>query len=329
MKTKEMLILTTVVRFVQAGVVAAFVMFSAWGGDGLDGTGWTSFPVNGGGYLMNVVIAPSDPNVWYSYVDISGPYRSDDAGRSWRPLHQNLTTEQRHVFAEFVRSVSIDPRTPDTFVMASGMHRSAPAGIYVTTDGGKSFKRTLIARFGGEDVLRGCGLGDALVRDPTDANVLLAAAEGDGVFRSEDRGLTWRKWSDFGRVRPTDIRFDRNDPKVRYFGPGEHEAGAIVPRSGDRVVIDRGARVFGNIVLVGVTNVVVEGRGVIDTSRIRRVDHGYSGSKVVAALKVPPTATSGRPAASWTMQISSQRQSAPKPQPSALAKASLAAKTPA
>lgn len=82
-------------------------------------------------------------------------------------------------------------------------------------------------------------------------------------------------------------------PGDRYFGPGEHEAGAIVPRSGDRVVIDRGVRVFGNIVLVGVTNVVVEGRGVIDTSRIRRVDHGYSGSKVVAALKVPPTATSG------------------------------------
>ena len=183
---------------------------------GLDGTGWTSFPVNGGGYLQNVVIAPSDPNVWYSYVDISGPYRSDDAGRNWHPLGQNLTTKQRRVFADFVRSISVDPETPETFVMVSGDRRSPPAGVYVTVDGGRHFKRTLVARFDGEDVLRGRGLGDALVRDPTDANVLLAAAESEGVYRSEDRGLTWKKCAGFGKVRPTDIRYDRNDPKVVY-----------------------------------------------------------------------------------------------------------------
>ena len=47
---------------------------------------WNILPVFGGGYVQNVVIAPSNPSRWYAYVDVGGPYRSDDGGRSWRAL---------------------------------------------------------------------------------------------------------------------------------------------------------------------------------------------------------------------------------------------------
>ena len=48
---------------------------------------WQMFPVWGGGYIQNVEMSTSNPDVWYAYVDVCGPYRSDDAGLNWRPLH--------------------------------------------------------------------------------------------------------------------------------------------------------------------------------------------------------------------------------------------------
>ena len=64
---------------------------------------WTVWPCYGGGYVQNVVIAPSNPRVWYAYVDVGGPYRSDDAGRHWRPLHGNLAGIHRNVSGDCVR----------------------------------------------------------------------------------------------------------------------------------------------------------------------------------------------------------------------------------
>lgn len=57
-----------------------------------------------------------------------------------------------------------------------------------------------------------------------------------------------------------------------YFGPGEHEAGIIAPKSGQTVCIDRGAVVHGEIYLDHVTNVTVTGRGILDCSRFERAD---------------------------------------------------------
>ena len=82
---------------------------------------WTVWPCYGGGYVQNVVIAPSNPRVWYAYVDVGGPYRSDDAGRHWRPLHGNLAGIHRNVSGDCVRRfcgdigfVGTDPST-DTY----------------------------------------------------------------------------------------------------------------------------------------------------------------------------------------------------------------------
>ena len=76
-------------------------------------------------------------------------------------------------------------------------------------------------------------------------------------------------------------------PGDRYFGPGEHEAGALMPKSGERIVLDRGAVVYGNFVLTGVTNVTVEGRGVLDTSRIRREQSDWPGVRHLETCGIP------------------------------------------
>lgn len=59
-----------------------------------------------------------------------------------------------------------------------------------------------------------------------------------------------------------------------YFGPGTHDAGVIAPKSGQRVVLDHGAVVYGAIFAYKADNVEVIGRGILDSSRMGRQDAG-------------------------------------------------------
>lgn len=65
----------------------------------------------------------------------------------------------------------------------------------------------------------------------------------------------------------------RHVPDEIYFGPGEHEAGLIEPKSGQTVCLAEGAVVYGALLLENVTNVTITGRGVLDSSKIART-HG-------------------------------------------------------
>lgn len=65
-------------------------------------------------------------------------------------------------------------------------------------------------------------------------------------------------------------------PDDIYFGPGEHEAGLIEPKSNQRICLAEGAVVYGAFLLENVTNVTITGRGILDSSKIRRTHHdGY------------------------------------------------------
>jgi hypothetical protein len=55
-------------------------------------------------------------------------------------------------------------------------------------------------------------------------------------------------------------------PNVRYFGPGTHDAGTIELKDGETLYLAPGAWVKGNINSIGTRNVVIRGRGVLDSS---------------------------------------------------------------
>ncbi len=59
-----------------------------------------------------------------------------------------------------------------------------------------------------------------------------------------------------------------------YFGKGEHFAGLITPKSGQRVVIDKDAVVHGVMYIKNADNVTVEGRGILDGSLYPRGNDG-------------------------------------------------------
>ena len=153
---------------------------------------WRPLPLYGGGYMQDVVISPSEPNVWYCHADVCGPFRSDDAGRSWKPLHQNFPAAWRNSKVDHVRGVLVDPRNANRVLVAGGDNWNfMGGGIVVSDDGGQSWRMTLKgARFYGNGPRR--MYGRVLSRDPFDPDRIVAGEDGDGLWLSRDNGETWR-----------------------------------------------------------------------------------------------------------------------------------------
>lgn len=154
-----------------------------------------------------IAVAPADANtVWVGTGepwlirpnDIvgDGVYKSTDAGKTW----QHLGLEKTGRIARIV----INPRdTNNVLVCAEGSGNSPQPdkGVYRTTDGGKTWTRTL---FVNDET--GCS---GLSMDPGNPDVLLAGmwqvtvrtwaedsgGPGSGVYISHDNGRTWKHLS--------------------------------------------------------------------------------------------------------------------------------------
>ena len=170
------------------------------------GASWQSLADSsfGTGSVGAIAVAPSDPNVIVVGMGESpirgnvshgdGVYRSTDAGRTWRHVGLERTSQ--------IARVCVDPRDPDVIYVAALGRVFGPneeRGIYRTKDGGRTWSRILFvdARTGASD----------LVIDPTNPRILYAGfwqvqrrpwtlesgGPGSGLWKSVDGGDTWTK----------------------------------------------------------------------------------------------------------------------------------------
>lgn len=156
-----------------------------------------------GGTIGSVAVAPSDEAIVYVgegensmrgnvAEGLGGIWRSDDAGKSWRNLGLK---DGRHIIR-----IIIHPKDPNTVWVAVMGHLFGPneeRGVYKTTDGGKTWKKTLF-------INNQTGCSD-LVMEPGNPSVLYAGmwrvirtpysmesgGEGSGLYKSIDGGETW------------------------------------------------------------------------------------------------------------------------------------------
>lgn len=157
-----------------------------------------------GGSIGAVAVAPSDPTILYvgtgentirgNVSEGFGLWRSDDGGRSWR--HLGLT-DTRHI----VR-VIIHPKNPDIVWVAALGHLFGPneeRGIFKSTDGGKTWKRTLFAdaQSGAADLIMEPGNPQVfyastwtVIRTPYS---LESGGSGSALWKSLDGGESWTK----------------------------------------------------------------------------------------------------------------------------------------
>ncbi len=143
-----------------------------------------------------LAVAPSDPNIIYVATGEQGTghgvFKSTDAGATWSSA--GLTEEH------FLSSIVVDPKDPNIVIVGAFGNTvpTEPRGLFKTTDGGKSWTKTL------SDANGTSGIAD-IAAAPDDARILYAALNpppgeagernqpGESkIFVSADQGSTWK-----------------------------------------------------------------------------------------------------------------------------------------
>ena len=176
-----------------------------------------------------IAVAPSNPDIIYVgsgggiiRPDLStgdGMYKSTDAGATW--AHLGLRDSQ------MIADVEVDPTNPDRLWVAVLGHPYGPnaeRGIFRSTDGGRTFQKTLYRDeyTSGNDVLL----------DPSNPNTVYATlwpqqqsyqegaafgGAGTGIFKSTDGGDTWTPLSQgLPNVIQANLAMAPSNPRLIY-----------------------------------------------------------------------------------------------------------------
>ena len=167
-----------------------------------------------GGRTRAAAGVPNQPNVFYIGQVNGGVWKSEDYGRTWKPIFDSQPTQS-------IGAIAVAPSNPNIVYVAcgEGLHRPDLAvgnGIYKSTDAGKTWSHLGLQN--GEQI-------PALAVDPHDPKRLFAAVLGHpygpneerGIFRSTDGGVNWQKvlYKD-ENTGGSDIEMDPSDPNVLY-----------------------------------------------------------------------------------------------------------------
>jgi photosystem II stability/assembly factor-like uncharacterized protein len=178
-------------------------------GDGIyrssdGGESWKNMGLKKSQHISKIIVHPKNPNiVWvaaqgplWNKGEDRGVYKTTDCGTSWK----KVLGDDEWVGAT---DIVIDPRNPDMLYAATWQRERNVAmylsggpgsGIYRSTDGGDNWGKLT-------NGLPSSYMGKiGLAISPQNPDVLYAAIELErrtgGVYRSENRGISWKKMSD-------------------------------------------------------------------------------------------------------------------------------------
>jgi photosystem II stability/assembly factor-like uncharacterized protein len=163
---------------------------------------------------------PSRPGLFYMGVNNGGVWKTDDYGRTWRPIFDSAATGS-------VGDVAVAPSNPDIIYIGSGegLHRpdlGVGDGIFKSDDGGRTWRPV-----GLSDVQQ---VGRVVVH-PANPDIVFVAGMGHpfgpnderGVFRSVDGGGTWDKVLFVDRnTGAGQVEIDPSNPSVVYAALWNH-----------------------------------------------------------------------------------------------------------
>jgi photosystem II stability/assembly factor-like uncharacterized protein len=145
---------------------------------------WQPFGPGGGGWIEDVVAHPTNPREVWAMTDLSGLFRSQDAGVTWRKMSADVERGvlARKQITSHNRQFAIDPKNPER------MYWGVCGMIWASQDGGVTWR----AVFGtppqvGDDKTPHLGHAIAVAPDG-----VVYALDHDSVLRaSRDHGATW------------------------------------------------------------------------------------------------------------------------------------------
>ncbi|XRQ05567.1 cellulose binding domain-containing protein [Actinomadura welshii] len=184
---------------------------------------WKNARIDGGGFVPGIVFSRKEQNLIYARTDIGGAYRWDQPQKRWTPLLDWVGWDEWGYNG--VVSLAADPVDADRVYAAVGMYTNDwdpnNGAVLRSSDRGETWQvAELPFKMGGN--MPGRGMGERLAVDPNDNRVLyLGTPEGNGLWRSTDRGATWAEVGSF--PNPGDYSDDPGDAT----GYGSHRPGVV------------------------------------------------------------------------------------------------------
>ena len=175
---------------------------------------WRSIGPLRGGRTTSIAGVAGRPNLFYIGVVNGGVWKSDDAGRTWRPVFDSQPTGS-------IGALAIAPSDPNVIYAGSGEGLQRPDlavgdGIYKSTDAGATW--THLGLRDGQQI-------PSIAVDPQNSNRLFVAVLGHpfgpndqrGIYRSLDGGATFARvlFKD-ENTGAYDVVIDPNDANVVY-----------------------------------------------------------------------------------------------------------------
>jgi photosystem II stability/assembly factor-like uncharacterized protein len=244
---------------------------SSWG-DGVykstdGGKTWKNMGLRDTHHIGRIVIHPTNPDIVYvaALGHLWGPnrerglFKTTDGGKTW---NNTKFIDENTGFVD----VALDHENPDTLYAAAyqrrrrgwGFNGGGPgSGLYKTTDGGETWIQ--LTKGLPEGDMGRIGI-DIYRKDPHIVYAIVEHKQG-GVYRSEDKGFSWRKMSSTN-PRPmyySKIRIDpNNDQRIWVLGArmyvsddggktfntgyvmrihGDHHAMWINPKNSDHMIV--------------------------------------------------------------------------------------------
>ncbi len=172
------------------------------------------------GRIADIAVHPKRQSTWYVAAGSGNLWKTVNAGTTWTPIFDDQGSYS-------IGCVQLDPSNPEvvwvgTGENVNGRHVGYGDGIYVSRDGGTSWKKMGLEH--SEHIGR-------IVIDPRDSNVLWVAAQGPlwskggdrGLFKSTDGGTTWTKKLGGGEwTGVNDVVADPRNPDVLYAATHQH-----------------------------------------------------------------------------------------------------------
>ncbi len=172
---------------------------------------------------VGAVGIPSQPNVFFIGINCGGVWKTDDYGRTWKPIFDDAPTGS-------VGDIAVSASQPHVIYVGSGegLHRpdlSVGDGIFKSTDGGKTWAHMGLAHV--QQIGR-------IIVHPANPDIVFVAGLGHpygpneerGVFRTKDGGRVWEKVlylnQNTGAIQ---VEFDPSSPEILYADMWEHREG--------------------------------------------------------------------------------------------------------
>ncbi len=166
------------------------------------------------GRIADIVIDPNNQNIWYVAVGSGGVWKTENSGTTWTPL-----TDKESFYS--TGCITLDPSNSSVVWLGTGenvggRHVGVGHGVYVSYDGGKSWKNKGLKK--SEHISK-------IIVNPKNPNEVWLASQGPlwssggerGLYKTKDGGTTWKlvlssnEWTGV-----TDLIIDPRNEKILY-----------------------------------------------------------------------------------------------------------------